>query len=1004
MKIRRLMCFLLLLGLFTSIYVVYAASFFPSNLNSISLGTVADNDPYNPIPLENISMGTEGIVHPYNPHPLNQFSLAISAQLMINPTIGEFSAPVSVGYGYYFFLVAIINDVNGADDFINATIQINGTIILKWDATTNIFSEYSDTSNYGVLDISGSLRENINSTAYRLKWKWAFYQNYPFAGLFIDVISNSTEVYDIYDYTSHGSYDNLFFYTGTLLPILQFEITNMDADNWIFSEEKYYNFSGIYMTENELQYYRFAFYDGTNWVNCTYTVSTDTTSITSGLGCVILGKTTYSRVGYITEATFLVYLTSDIRDRNNVDIYIVADDGTINWILIAPQYCNIYNIGGDNPFINLETGPSTVIYTTTGDASIESDAPSVNFGNITYTITGTLEADYSVTCRSLYGFNLGTLPVGTTVSSATLSLYYWGYGAGTNDPYGSGHYWDIVRITSAWSEYTVTWATCPTFSGEYERVSYPASYGWVNWTGSNLVSWVQGWMDGTYPKYGILLKIATENSAPNCTVFNYADEHIVLIAKLTITFSYPAGETGRIQGDYDVFSMQTVGGVTNGVMANYTWRNLAGIHMLVHVVPDYIGMYDGAWPIPNWNAFPYEWQIEYGTYYYVHGEWVKGWNCKIQEASGFVGPNDYWIMLQVDWYRGGIHVGNSEYFYSMWSGSSLHETTLWVDLWYGSANASSWGGGRVTAEYYGMTNPTGSWWDVIRHWFGSEDWTPMAENETYSQYYMPLLGPSGEVISTRDIELEQYYCKLSRSASSGTYTVKLKGYTVFDKHFTSIHKFVGIDNIPIVETKTKNMAQYNPGIVIAITGLLGRLLDYAIMGADWLLSRFFGMLGIDFTFSMMLAWLASLFTYLADAMTTFITTIGIIFQVITGPVVTFFVLLGAFVVKLLLFWSLLWGVFTGANPYISGFAEFFAQVGSETITWLVVIGYSVSVLDVAATKGIVEAYHFAALPFKMMMTVFDTVYKIARWVIEIVDKIISWIQRSVQIGAETVPG
>jgi hypothetical protein len=88
------------------------------------------------------------------------------------------------------------------------------------------------------------------------------------------------------------------------------------------------------------------------------------------------------------------------------------------------------------------------------------------------------------------------LPVGTTITQATLSIYAY---ANVDTPTVNLH-----RITSDWGENTVTWNN---FAGRYDPAVvasfHPSSEGWYT---VDITSLVQAWANGTYPNYGVLLE------------------------------------------------------------------------------------------------------------------------------------------------------------------------------------------------------------------------------------------------------------------------------------------------------------------------------------------------------------------------------------------------------------------------------------------------------------------------------------------------------------------
>ena len=79
---------------------------------------------------------------------------------------------------------------------------------------------------------------------------------------------------------------------------------------------------------------------------------------------------------------------------------------------------------------------------------------------------------------SLLKFDLSSIPVGATITSATLKLYYFHY----NDASPTGHSLNFYRITSNWNEEAVTYNTRPSYNPAIiSSTTVPSSYGWMNW-------------------------------------------------------------------------------------------------------------------------------------------------------------------------------------------------------------------------------------------------------------------------------------------------------------------------------------------------------------------------------------------------------------------------------------------------------------------------------------------------------------------------------------------
>lgn len=177
--------------------------------------------------------------------------------------------------------------------------------------------------------------------------------------------------------------------------------------------------------------------------------------------------------------------------------------------------------------------------TTTGDAMINSNAPSSNYGNNSHLdIARTYEAPI-LKERSLIQFNLSEIPSNASVDSATLSVYLEGCGIGSRDV-------DILNIgrnKDAWQESEVTWSNKPSFDiGSVINSTAPCSSSgqYLNY---DLKSFVTGWLAGTYENYGIVL-YGNEGAGETWFKFFAGKEDAENPpAKLVIAYSVPGQST-----------------------------------------------------------------------------------------------------------------------------------------------------------------------------------------------------------------------------------------------------------------------------------------------------------------------------------------------------------------------------------------------------------------------------------------------------------------------------
>lgn len=136
------------------------------------------------------------------------------------------------------------------------------------------------------------------------------------------------------------------------------------------------------------------------------------------------------------------------------------------------------------------------LFGTVEDAYLSQNAPDYNGGSYVRLYSGLSSGQEK---RSVLRFDLGSIPQGSTIDSATLTLaqIYKESGSTVN----------VHRVTAAWSEDTATWnnvgsafdpavmAAINAASGAGERVA-------------DLTALVQGWVSGAYANEGILLEEA----------------------------------------------------------------------------------------------------------------------------------------------------------------------------------------------------------------------------------------------------------------------------------------------------------------------------------------------------------------------------------------------------------------------------------------------------------------------------------------------------------------
>ena len=165
---------------------------------------------------------------------------------------------------------------------------------------------------------------------------------------------------------------------------------------------------------------------------------------------------------------------------------------------------------GPARLVDLASADSTTFYPGK-DSYLEQHNPGNNFGT-----TSELEvishwgAAEGSNRRAVLYFDISTIPQYSTINSATLRLYL------SSAP-DQARTHEVYRLTSEWTEGGVTWnSPWTTAGGDYATppAAASASVGttngvWVTW---DITSLVQGWLDGSYPNYGLLVKDSVEDS------------------------------------------------------------------------------------------------------------------------------------------------------------------------------------------------------------------------------------------------------------------------------------------------------------------------------------------------------------------------------------------------------------------------------------------------------------------------------------------------------------
>jgi hypothetical protein len=205
------------------------------------------------------------------------------------------------------------------------------------------------------------------------------------------------------------------------------------------------------------------------------------------------------------------------------------------------------------------------------------------------------------TYRNYIDFDLSAVPAGATINSATLSLTAWPWGlsgdpclSGSNEAY-------IRRVTSPWTENTITWNNQPTVTN-VGQVYVPALCAINTDLSINLTATIQDMVDNPANDYGLQFALATEDYY-RAMIFHSTDsDEAAKRPKLVVQYSMPCPCTGELvlqpdgaagkdapvwsrpdqvnvnQGDHELFSAMawTWSGVP-GTVRNYIDFDLSAV-------------------------------------------------------------------------------------------------------------------------------------------------------------------------------------------------------------------------------------------------------------------------------------------------------------------------------------------------------------------------------------------------------------------------------------------
>jgi hypothetical protein len=138
------------------------------------------------------------------------------------------------------------------------------------------------------------------------------------------------------------------------------------------------------------------------------------------------------------------------------------------------------------------------------DSYVREDKDASNYGTLTdMDVISKKTGSKGKNARSLVQFDVSSIPAGSTITSATLTL------CATAVPATIRTY-EVYQVTAGWTETGVTWANQPsTAATATATATTPTVPGCMTWV---VTANVQAWVAGTTANNGWLIKDQSENS------------------------------------------------------------------------------------------------------------------------------------------------------------------------------------------------------------------------------------------------------------------------------------------------------------------------------------------------------------------------------------------------------------------------------------------------------------------------------------------------------------
>jgi hypothetical protein len=391
-----------------------------------------------------------------------------------------------------------------------------------------------------------------------------------------------------------------------------------------------------------------------------------------------------------------------------------------------------------------------------------------------------------------------------------------------------------------------------------------------------------------------------------------------------------SGDAGRLDGG-DFFNLYAYN--NSFAMSEIYWRHLVDVKLLFSFQWEH-----GAPP----SEFPTLW-LDLGFNYFARGNW-----CDSQEIYVRLGLDSF--AYGADWQyskwliqikRGSTTIF-SDYIYG-WFDSEDNTFTIWLDLWFNKANASSIFGIRATSYWYAVKNSA----DWLHRIFTGNDWGVYYANQSSYIIFSELRDESENKLFSSEIEMIELWAKLYQYSQSYNYSGKIIRIQQFDYTFNVEMQGIPTPSFEAPRTPAMPMggflgvlASWLSALVNALAPAFAFMWSGVVYVLDGVLQALTGQPGVFTNFvSLISAIISSIVSFFGILASNFVNFVTVVYNTVTWFFGSFF--------------SYIWGIveFIFLTPAFN-IITVVATIFGISIAWLAGTSY---------TNGFGQTYDFTNL-------------------------------------------